>query len=481
VPPSTGLANAIVTGLVTGSIVALGAIGLALVYNIAEVPNFAHGELLMLGAYMALFVNKPATVPVFELLTQAQAARELTVVGFAVLFLLAAGSSLAAVYLLGGMPALKGSWWPGDPNSALALGVHLAVAAVLGVLVVVGFPSIWTGLLLSALMLAWIAPFLEKVIFQKFRAKDASLATMLIVTLGLSFVLRFGTQAFYGGQVRTYVVPQVGSVFGYDVALAAAKFFDLYVTGSGITMHVIDTGPNPDQAMFTATYSWLAALTLLAVTVGVAFAAYRWRSGGAGGYGTGHTVGPKLSAALAGIVTFVALLFALSGGGSIPNSSAFETRIRLSLMRASVFFIAVGMMTALHFLLQETKLGKAMRASSDNIDLAKITGINTDRVMMATWIIAGAFAAVGGVMLGVLFSQLTVNMGFFLLLPMFAGVILGGLQSVYGAILGSYIVGLSMDVGIYAIPDIGSVYRIPIAFAILFVVLLVKPEGITGG
>ncbi|NEU56456.1 hypothetical protein FXF75_06695 [Halorussus sp. MSC15.2] len=53
--------------------VALGAIGLALVYNIAEVPNFAHGELLMLGAYMALFVNKPATVPVFELLTQVDA------------------------------------------------------------------------------------------------------------------------------------------------------------------------------------------------------------------------------------------------------------------------------------------------------------------------------------------------------------------------------------------------------------------------
>jgi len=480
-PPSTGLANAVVTGLVTGSIVALGAIGLALVYNIAEVPNFAHGELLMLGAYMALFVNKPATVPVFELLTQAQAARELTTVGFAILFVLAAGSALAAVYLLGGTPALKGSWWPGDPNPAVALGVHALAAAVLGVLVTTGFPSIWTGLLLSALMLAWIAPFLEKVIFQKFRAKDASLATMLIVTLGLSFVLRFGTQAFYGGQVRTYVVPQVGNVFGYEVGLSAAKFFDLYVTGSGLTMDVIDTGSATNQSMFTATYSWLAVLALVAVTLGVAFAAYRWRSGGAEGYGTSHTVGPKLSAAVSGLVTFVALLFLLAGGGSIPESSAFSTRVRLSVMRASVLVIALLMMGFLHFLLQETKLGKAMRASSDNIDLAKITGINTDRVMMATWIIAGAFAAVGGVMLGVLFSQLTVNMGFFLLLPMFAGVILGGLQSVYGAILGSYIVGLSMDVGIYAIPDIGSVYRIPIAFAILFVVLLVKPEGITGG
>ena len=62
----TGLLNAIITGVVTGSIVALGAIGLALVYDIAEVPNFAHGDLLTFGAYAALFVNKPGTVPLFD-------------------------------------------------------------------------------------------------------------------------------------------------------------------------------------------------------------------------------------------------------------------------------------------------------------------------------------------------------------------------------------------------------------------------------
>jgi neutral amino acid transport system permease protein len=473
------LVNAIVNGLVTGSIVALGAIGLALVYNIAEVPNFAHGELLMLGAYMALFVNKPGTVPVFKELTTAS--RSLGTLGFAVLFLFAAAAVLAAVYLLGGMEALRGSWWPLDPPPALALAVHALVAAGLGTVIVVGFPSIWAGLLLGALILAVLAPLLEKVVFQKFRAQGASLATMLIVTLGLSFVLRFSTQAFYGGQVRSYEVPNVGSVFGYDVGLSAAKFFDFYVTGSGVTLDVIDTGPTPNETMVTLAYSWLAVVALLAVTVGVAYAAYRWRSADSEGYGTSHTVGPKLSATVLGGVTFVVLALLLGGGGSTPDSSILSSRIRISVMRASVVVIAVSMMAGLHFLLQETKLGKAMRASSDNIDLAKITGINTDRVMMATWIIAGAFAAVGGVMLGVLFNQLTVNMGFFLLLPMFAGVILGGLQSIYGAILGSYIVGLSMDVGIFAIPGIGSVYRIPIAFVILFVVLLVKPEGITGG
>lgn len=479
-PPSTGLMNAVVNGLVTGSVVALGAIGLALVYNIAEVPNFAHGELLMLGAYMALIVNKPQTVPVFGELAVASS-RELGSAGFAVLFLLTAGFTLLAVYLLGGTQALKGSWWPLDADPTLALGVHVVAAAVLGLVVVLGFPSIWAGLLFGAVVLAVVAPLIEKVVFQKFRAKDASLATMLIVALGMSFVLRFGTQAYFGGQVRTYTVPQVGTVFGYDVGLSAAKFFDFYVTGAGITMHVIDTSPDPNQAMFTADYSWLALVALFAVTLGVAYAAYRWRQGDTEGYGTGQTVGPKLTATVAGSVTFLVLVVLLGGGGAIPETSSFSSRIRISVMRASVILIAIVMMGSLHFLLQETKLGKAMRASSDNIDLAKITGINTDRVMMATWIIAGAFAAVGGVMLGVLFNQLTVNMGFFLLLPMFAGVILGGLQSVYGAILGSYIVGLSMDVGIFAIPGIGSVYRIPIAFVILFVVLLVKPEGITGG
>lgn len=479
-PPSTGLANAVVNGLVTGSIVALGAIGLALVYNIAEVPNFAHGELLMLGAYAALFVNKPGTVPVFELLSDVP--RTLSTLGFVVLFVLAAGGALAAVYLLGGMPALRGSWWPGDPNPMLALAVHLAAAAALGGAVVVGFPSIWAGLLLSAILLAAFAPVLEKVVFQKFRAKEASLATMLIVTLGLSFVLRFSTQAFYGGQVRNYSVPQVGNVFGYDVGLSAAKFLDFYVTGGGAVLNVIDSGPNPPETMATLSYSWLSLVVLVAVTAGVAVAAYRFRRGSGDGYAGGQTVGPKLTAAVLGTVSFVALLFVLGGSGSVPSDPGFSSRVRISVMRASVLFIAVAMMAGLHFLLQETKLGKAMRASSDNIDLAKITGINTDRVMMATWIIAGAFAAVGGVMLGVLFSQLTVNMGFFLLLPMFAGVILGGLQSVYGAILGSYIVGLSMDVGLFAIPGIeSSAYRIPIAFVILLIVLLVKPEGITGG
>jgi neutral amino acid transport system permease protein len=468
-----------VTGIVTGSVIALGAIGLSLVYNIAEVPNFAHGELLMLGAYVALFVNRPGTVPVFELLA---GARTVSTAGYAVLFLLTAGSALAAVALLGGREALTGSWWPGDPPPWLVLGVHALAAAALGVAVVVGFPSIWAGLLLSAAVLAAVAPFLEKVVFRKFREKGVSLATMLIVTLGLSFVLRFTTQAFYGGDVRTYEVPDVGSVFGYDVELSASNFYDFYVTDGGVVLNALDPGGGQLGPILTATHSWLAVVAILAITLGAAAAGYRWRSGGEDEFGSAQTIGPKFAGAGFGLLAFAVSAVALAGSGSVPEAAAYSTRIRLSVMRVSTILIAVVMMASLHFLLQETTLGTAMRAASDNLDLAKTSGINTDRVMMATWIIAGTFAAVAGVMLGVLFNQLTVNMGFFQLLPMFAGVILGGLSSVYGAILGSYLVGLSMDVGLFALPGIDSAtYRIPIAFAILLVVLLVKPEGITGG
>jgi branched-subunit amino acid ABC-type transport system permease component len=168
-----------------------------------------------------------------------------------------------------------------------------------------------------------------------------------------------------------------------------------------------------------------------------------------------------------------------AGGGTVPLETLYETRLRTSPLRLGIILIALGLMGFLHYLLQATTLGKAMRATSDNRELAMIRGINTRRVMMVVWILAGMFAAVAGVLLGFLFSNITINLGFFLLLPMFAGVILGGI-SVYGAILGSYVVGLAMEVGIFAIPGLSATYRVPVAFVVLLLVLLIKPEGITG-
>jgi len=193
----TGLLNAAVTGVVTGSIVALGATGLALVYDIAEVPNFAHGDLLTLGAYTALLVNKPDTVPIFNLLVPG--AQQHGVAGGAVLFVLSVASVLGIVYHLGGVRALKGSWWGIDPPDVLALGVHGAVAAAVGAIVVLGAPDFLASILFAFVVLGAVVPVLESVVFRKFREKDVELALMLVVSLAVAFIVRFGIQTIFGG------------------------------------------------------------------------------------------------------------------------------------------------------------------------------------------------------------------------------------------------------------------------------------------
>lgn len=475
---STGLPNAIVTGLITGSIVAMGAIGLALVYSIAEVPNFAHGELLTLGAFMALFVNKPGTVPLLDVF--ASDVQTLTAAGLVVLFVLAGGSTLAIVYLLGGVDALAGGWWPREPPPAVGFLAHGLLAVVVGGLVALGAPSIWSGVLLAAVLVGVAAPLGDRLIFRHFRRQGASLATLLIAALGLSLILRFGIQAIYGGASRNYAVPRTAELFGATQYLSAAKFVDLYFVGSGAVVHAIETGTTPDGTIVTVAYGWPSLLVIAAGTAGLAYGAYRWRRRAARGFVEAQTIGPKLTGAIAGVVGLAVLAAVLGTDASVPEGFAYATRFRLFPLRTLILFIAIAMMAILHLLLQETKLGTAMRASSDNLDLAMVTGINTDRVMMATWIIAGLFAGLAGVMLGLTLSRVQVNIGFFLLLPMFAAVILGGIRSVYGVIIGAFVVGLAMDVGFRLLP-VGNEMRVPIAFLVLFVVLLVKPEGIVGG
>ena len=141
---------------------------------------------------------------------------------------------------------------------------------------------------------------------------------------------------------------------------------------------------------------------------------------------------------------------------------------------------ALVLAIALHLLLTRTKQGKAMRATSDNPDLARASGINTDRVLLWTWGIAGALAGAAGVLL-VIFnatSQLKPTMGFQLLVPLFAAVVVGGIGNPYGAFLGAMLIGISMEVSTaWAWPT----YKPAIAFTVMVIVLLFRPRGILGG
>ncbi len=126
--------------------------------------------------------------------------------------------------------------------------------------------------------------------------------------------------------------------------------------------------------------------------------------------------------------------------------------------------------------LQTTRIGKAMRAVADNRDLAESSGIDVERVVQYVWIAGGALTGLGGVLFG-LTEDIGWEMGFRLLLLMFAGVTLGGLGTAYGALLGSLIVGVFIQVSSLVIPtDMKNVG----ALLTLAIILLVRPQGLLG-
>ncbi|PPA78587.1 MAG: branched-chain amino acid transporter permease subunit LivH [ANME-2 cluster archaeon HR1] len=141
------------------------------------------------------------------------------------------------------------------------------------------------------------------------------------------------------------------------------------------------------------------------------------------------------------------------------------------------FGTALVFMIIVHYLLKYTRTGKAMRALSDDIDLARISGINVDKVIQWMWFVGISLAGAAGVLYA-LETAIRPNMGWFLLLPMFAAVILGGIGNPYGAIVGGMIIGLSQEISTLFLP---SEYKLGVSLAIMIVVLLYKPEGIFKG
>lgn len=161
---------------------------------------------------------------------------------------------------------------------------------------------------------------------------------------------------------------------------------------------------------------------------------------------------------------------------SIAIASEILPGVRLSPNEVFVVLLTALLMLALHLFLTRTRLGQQMRAVSDNPTLAQVAGIDVRRVVRWTWIIGGGLAAVAGMMFG-LTVQISPEMGFNLILPMFAAAILGGIGSVYGAVLGGLIIGLAQSL---SVPLIGADYKPAVAFMLMFLILLVRPHGILG-
>ncbi len=140
--------------------------------------------------------------------------------------------------------------------------------------------------------------------------------------------------------------------------------------------------------------------------------------------------------------------------------------------------LGVGLMAGLHLLLQGTKLGKAMRAMADNKDLARITGIPTERVIRATWILGGGLTGVAGYTWVLWRGTFGWFDGWLFLLLIFAAVILGGIGSIYGAMAGGLAIGLARDLSTVWI---SSTMARSAAFALMIVILVVRPSGLFSG
>lgn len=142
-----------------------------------------------------------------------------------------------------------------------------------------------------------------------------------------------------------------------------------------------------------------------------------------------------------------------------------------------VTILGIIVLVAVALTLQYTRLGKATRAVSDNVDLASSTGIDSAKVIRIIWIAGGALAALGGIFRG-LDEQVGWDMGTALLFLMFAGITLGGLGSAYGALVGGFVIGVLVETS--TLVGVPTELKTAPALLLLIVILLVRPQGILG-
>jgi branched-chain amino acid transport system permease protein/neutral amino acid transport system permease protein len=142
-----------------------------------------------------------------------------------------------------------------------------------------------------------------------------------------------------------------------------------------------------------------------------------------------------------------------------------------------ILILVFGLVGSLHLYLQKTKMGKAMRATADNMDLALVSGIDTERVIILTWGIGGALAAAGGILYGI-DVVLHPYMGWNFLIPLFAATILGTIGNMWGALVGGLVIGIVQQLSTaFLLPT----YKPAVAFMAMILILVIRPKGIFGG
>jgi len=194
----------------------------------------------------------------------------------------------------------------------------------------------------------------------------------------------------------------------------------------------------------------------------------------------------RLSALISaiGVSIFLSTLMALIRGTNTtryPEVMEMHTyhvgSLELYSLQIIILIVSALLMVGLQLMIQKTKIGKAMRACSQDLDAAYLMGINANRVISFTFAIGSALAAAGGVMVGVYYNAVWPYMGMMAGLKAFAAAVLGGIGSIPGAMIGGLTLGVLEILGV---AYISSSYKDAIAFGILILVLIVRPQGIMG-
>jgi neutral amino acid transport system permease protein len=161
----------------------------------------------------------------------------------------------------------------------------------------------------------------------------------------------------------------------------------------------------------------------------------------------------------------------------VDNTTSVEfLGLRIGETELIVIVVGIVVISAVGLMLRYTLLGKRMRALSDDLDLAETAGIDTRRIILYTWIFSGALAGLAGVMAAAT-TNLRPEMGFELLLPIFAAVILGGIGDAFGALAAGLVLGVVTE---WSTLVIDARWKVAVGFVVLVIVLIIRPQGIFG-
>lgn len=309
-----------------------------------------------------------------------------------------------------------------------------------------------------------VAVIVERVAYKPLRR--APRLVPLITAIGASFFLQYTFRGFYGSGVEAY--PEVPALKG-DMTLGDLNLFFALVVVGVIAWFVLSPIYRSLKKTFIeqprlgwAPFAISAAIMLAAVFL----------------------VAPLIQSMLNAVINSA---FPLTP--EVAAAQEIATRadyaVTVSRIQFVVVFSSIAMMGGLYFVIQKTKIGKAMRAVAEDKDVAALMGIDVNRVITITFAMGAALAGAAGVLYGLMFRQVNFFMGFFPGLKAFTAAVLGGIGNVPGAMLGGFFLGIFESLGPSLFLEglgIAAPYQLKdaIAFTMLVLVLIFRPTGIMG-